>query len=290
MHMKSYSRFVPVLVLGLMLAPSALAAAPERDLSMGTKGEDVVRLQEFLIAEASGGAAQALAQAGATGNFGQLTRAAVIEFQKAKGIAPAYGYVGAKTRSAMSAKPLAEPVLTGTLDAIDTACFADGVCSATVDGKKVVLMSGFRIPPLPAMGRIIGSDSIGDLEGMIGANVRVYAATSTDEGYAFTLYGDKDYYFEVTPMVPEDGRITVRGTIGCLQPKDPSKPTIALCAFGLKGADGNHYALTDERNRFDIASYESDAVVEVSGTFTKGEHETWNSVGTITVRGIKEAN
>lgn len=282
-------RILPVLLMAFMLASSAHAAAPQRDLTVGSHGDDVVKLQDFLITEDSGSAARALAAAGATGNFGQLTRAAVIEFQKAKGIAPAYGYVGIKTRSAMSAKPMAEPVLTGTLDAIDTACFADGVCSATIDGKTVVLMSGFRMPPVPPLGRLIGADSIGDLEGMIGAHARLYAATGSDEAYDYTLYGSKDYYLEVVPAVPAEGRITVRGTVGCLPAKDPSQPTIKLCAFGLKGADGNYYQLSDPRSRFDFVSYEQDAQLLVSGTFTKGEHETWKSVGTIEVRKVVEA-
>ncbi|MEN9647335.1 MAG: hypothetical protein RLY57_139, partial [Candidatus Parcubacteria bacterium] len=50
-------------------------------------------------AQNTGLAAQALAKNGVSGYFGQLTKDAVIEFQKAKGISPAVGYVGVKTRA-----------------------------------------------------------------------------------------------------------------------------------------------------------------------------------------------
>lgn len=288
--MTTLTRILPVLAFGLILVPSAFAAAPERDLMFGSRGEDVVKLQDFLISENTGAAAQALAGAGSTGNFGKLTRAAVIEFQKAKGIAPAYGHVGIKTRGAMVPQALPAPTFTGEVEAVDTGCFADAICSVTVDGKTVILMTGLRMPPLPPQGKLVGVDSIGDLEGMIGATARVYAATSTETGYDYTLYGNTRYYVEVTPAVPDEGRVIVRGTIGCLPPKDPFLPTIALCAFGLKGTDGNYYQLSDEDMRHDIGSYASDQQVQVSGSFKKDEHGTWKSVGTIEVRSIKEVN
>ncbi len=83
---------------------------------------------------------------------------------------------------------------TGTLEAIDTGCFADGVCSATVDGKVVVVMIGWN---RDAVGQIIGVDSIGDLETVIGKTVEVYAAPTDDGGY--TLIGSSEYYIKLLP-------------------------------------------------------------------------------------------
>lgn len=81
---------------------------------------------------------------------------------------------------------------TGTLEAIDTGCFADGVCSATVDGKVVVVLIGWN---RDAVGQIIGVESIGDLETVIGKEVEVYAAPTDDGG--FTLIGNTEYYIKV---------------------------------------------------------------------------------------------
>lgn len=58
----------------------------KRNLKLGSKGADVVTLQKFLIKKNSGPAATALAKNKANGVFGQLTKDALIEFQKIKGL------------------------------------------------------------------------------------------------------------------------------------------------------------------------------------------------------------
>jgi len=70
-----------------------------RDLHVGMQGDDIKNLQSFLIDQNKGPVAQALAKVGATGFFGNLTRAALAEFQKAVGIIPAKGYFGPKTKA-----------------------------------------------------------------------------------------------------------------------------------------------------------------------------------------------
>lgn len=62
-----------------------------RDLQMGSRGADVTALQNLL------GVTPAI------GAFGELTKAAVIKYQISKGISPANGYVGAKTRASLNA-------------------------------------------------------------------------------------------------------------------------------------------------------------------------------------------
>lgn len=86
-------------------------------------------------------------------------------------------------------------------------------------------------------------------------------------------------------IIPPDGDITIEGTTTCLPPKDPSKPTILLCALGLLGTDGNYYALSYE-NSEDGMSVEG--TVRVAGTFTRETHDTWNSAGTIAVEEVRE--
>ncbi len=63
-----------------------------RDLTIGSKGEDVVSLQKFLKE-------QGFFEREPTDYFGQITKNALIQYQKKEGISPASGYFGAKTRA-----------------------------------------------------------------------------------------------------------------------------------------------------------------------------------------------
>ncbi len=67
-----------------------------RDLTMKSQGADVTELQKALIA---GGYS---ISAGATGYFGAETRAAVIAWQKAAGVKPAFGFFGPISRKAFN--------------------------------------------------------------------------------------------------------------------------------------------------------------------------------------------
>ena len=72
-----------------------------QDLHLGMSGTDVTELQKFLIA--SGFDIPAITKGGqAYGYFGGQTLSAVIAFQKANGITPAAGYVGALTRAVLN--------------------------------------------------------------------------------------------------------------------------------------------------------------------------------------------
>ncbi|MBU1164401.1 peptidoglycan DD-metalloendopeptidase family protein [Patescibacteria group bacterium] len=71
-----------------------------KDLSLGSKGQEVYELQKYLN---HNGFIVATTGAGSMGNettyFGPATQAALIKFQKAKNISPAVGYFGPITRS-----------------------------------------------------------------------------------------------------------------------------------------------------------------------------------------------
>lgn len=71
-------------------------------LGQGSGGSNVTILQQFLISQNKGPAAQALAKVGATAYFGTLTRAALAEFQANVGISPALGNFGPITRGYLS--------------------------------------------------------------------------------------------------------------------------------------------------------------------------------------------
>ncbi len=85
-------------------AASLPSATYARDLMFGRSGADVNVLQLYLIQQGVGPAARALLTHGATNYFGPLTRAALAEFQKTKGIKPALGYFGPITRAFITGK------------------------------------------------------------------------------------------------------------------------------------------------------------------------------------------
>ena len=76
------------------------------DLVLGSKGSDVVRLQEYLINKNVGPQAHSLSLAGATGNFGPLTESALIEYQVSVGVSLANGYYGSTTRAFVNTSPV----------------------------------------------------------------------------------------------------------------------------------------------------------------------------------------
>lgn len=86
-----------------------------RNLTVGSTGADVLALQQFLNAR---GYAVASVGAGSPGNetqyFGGLTKAALARFQAANNIAPAVGFFGPITRSAVNAMVSANTGGTGT--------------------------------------------------------------------------------------------------------------------------------------------------------------------------------
>ena len=79
-------------------ADGSITSGGSGDLTIGDSGQAVVTLQVFLIAQKAGRAAADLAAAGATGNFGGITKAALAEWQELVGIEPASGYYGSETR------------------------------------------------------------------------------------------------------------------------------------------------------------------------------------------------
>jgi len=93
--------FTPVVLLAILTfgipAISVGAQTFNTNLTVGSRGTDVVSLQQFLVAK---GFLQMPPNV-AYGYFGQLTRAAVAAWQKTNGIAPAAGYFGPISRAAI---------------------------------------------------------------------------------------------------------------------------------------------------------------------------------------------
>ena len=132
----------------------------------------------------------------ATGYFGPLTFRAVKMYQKENNV-PETGLVGALTRAMLNQhKEVAEvKVATETFEGIvtgfSTGCFADGECSVSVDGKKVITTIGWS---QETVGKLLGVPDLGEVEKNIGARAKVYAK-KVEGGYS--LYGSTEYYVEI---------------------------------------------------------------------------------------------
>lgn len=84
---------------------------------------------------------------------------------------------------------------TGKVTKIDNSCIFDGICSLTVDNKKVIISGGFRMPDREEAGDLTSVNNLGGLDNVLGKKVSVYAKKTDDGNY--TIYGSKNYYIRV---------------------------------------------------------------------------------------------
>ncbi len=159
-----------------------------KNLFFGTRGQQVMDLQTFLIE-------RGFMRGTATGYFGPVTFQAVRAFQGAY-VVPSTGFVGPLTRNVikdlMNTSPeVGAEKFEGIITAYSTSCFADGECSITVDGKKVVTTLGWT---QMTVGAVTGVPDFGSVGQKIGSRAHVYAK-KTDDGY--TLYGSTEYYVRI---------------------------------------------------------------------------------------------
>jgi hypothetical protein len=92
---KFISGLITSIVVFVPFAASAATTSISHSLSVGSRGEEVMALQGLL-------AKLGLLKSAPTGYFGNLTRVAVISFQRANGLSPV-GTVGPKTRILVNA-------------------------------------------------------------------------------------------------------------------------------------------------------------------------------------------
>ncbi len=76
----------------------------------------------------------------------------------------------------------------GTLEEVNTGCYADGECYVVVGGKHITTLMGWSR-------ETVGTADYDALTAAIGATVEVYAHEKEDGTY--TLYGDASYYVRV---------------------------------------------------------------------------------------------
>ncbi len=215
------------------------------NLSIRSRGEQVVALQTILIQKG-------YLTGSATGYFGVLTLKAVKDFQRANNITPT-GFVGPLTRATLMKTPINLPVsmgeeFEGTITAYSTACFADGECSITVDGKKVITTIGWS---QQIVGKVTGIPTFGDIENKIGAHAKVHAK-KVEGGY--TLYGSSDYYVHVTSL---QAKLLAGGTT------TPPSQVLGNTWVWQETAYGNAILIPTNKNKFTI-TFGTDG--KISGT------------------------
>lgn len=89
--------------------------------------------------------------------------------------------------------------------------------------------------------------------------------------------------------IPEEGTITLQGTVVCLPHRDTSGPQTLECAYGLRDDDNNHYGLRDEADpRIDgaITDFPTGTEITVQGDFMREEDTTYATVGFIELSSI----
>jgi len=112
-----------------------------RDLTIGSKGADVTALQEALV-----NAGHLSMPAGvAYGYFGSVTKSALVKYQLSKGITPAAGYFGPKTRTSfgsMTTGGTTGPVVSGT-DLMVGLSATSPLASALIAGQAAANLAEF---------------------------------------------------------------------------------------------------------------------------------------------------
>ena len=121
-----------------------------KNLTVGSKGDDVMNLQKVLnmSADTQVAATGAGSKGSETSSFGQLTKAAVVKFQKKNGISPSVGYVGALTRAKLNGTApvvVVPPVSTSTPSTLPQGG-AVAVAAGTQPGNSLAPQGASRVP------------------------------------------------------------------------------------------------------------------------------------------------
>jgi peptidoglycan hydrolase-like protein with peptidoglycan-binding domain len=160
--------------------PPTIGNLPAGDLMMGSSGSEVTRLQQFLITRATGPAATRLDGAGATGYFGTITQAALVEYQSALGISPADGYYGYATRALVEAGISTTPVTPVTTNTTDAGC---------LPGNNFSITTGRSCSSAAAGASASASFSRNLAVGMTGSDVKALQVWLNTHGYVLALSG-----------------------------------------------------------------------------------------------------
>lgn len=213
-----------------------------RDLTLGSTGEDVRALQQYLNAK---GFTVAVSGAGSVGNesayFGALTQAALGKFQAANGISPTAGYFGPITRAKIASMSTTTTTTTTTTTSapLTVSLASDNPVSANVQRgsannavMKLVFTGGSSA--VNVTGLTLKSYGTTEATGTTDVTaVKLYDENNVQIGNDRTPAGNQVNFVIVPPItVPANGSktITVTANIGA------SSQVMALVRYGLESA------------------------------------------------------
>lgn len=237
-----------------------------KDLTLGSKGDEVKALQELLISANKGSAAAALAAVGATSYFGSLTKAALAEYQAAAGVTPSVGYFGPKTRAYVAS--LGTVVTTSGTVIGTTTGTTTGV---TVTGEALAVSLAVDSPAAAIIGSGTAFNSALKVNLSAGSkDVTITGITLQKGGFvANTRLNGVDVldsqgvrHGQVVTSVNADNTITILMSSDPIVVKAGSNETLKV-RFNLTGGD---YSGTIAFGIASASAITSDAV-SVSGTF-----------------------
>lgn len=133
-----------------------------RDLTIGSKGDDVSALQNFLMGQSG---AQWPSGQSATGYFGSITKAALANYQASAGISPAAGYFGSKTRAHVASmgggapvsggQPSTGPVVTAPASGVAVSLASDSPTGSAISGAGQISVAKYALTAAVSAGATV---------------------------------------------------------------------------------------------------------------------------------------
>jgi polygalacturonase len=215
----------------LLSVPQCASAAFNRDLSVGSRGESVRALQQFLVSNGF------LTTGNTTGYFGRITLLGVRNFQLKNNIFPATGYFGSKTREIVNAKlslpqqvqqatitpanpiPLREqaaPAATTTVTTIVTtkSDTPQSIVAQTGTTSSATVVAATATPPVTPISKCAGDGTQDDTSCIQNA-----ITTAASAGGSLTFPENKTYTISKRLRIPSN--FSLNGSNSKIQLKSP---------------------------------------------------------------------
>jgi hypothetical protein len=200
-----------------------------KDLTVGSKGADVSALQQILV----NGGYLTMPVGVAYGYFGALTKSAVIKYQLAKGITPAAGYFGPKTRGIVNATSGSTGTTGTTISGTDLSVSLSATSplgSALVAGQAAANLVEFTFTNRSAAPAVVTNVTL--------QRMGVSADTSLDNVY---LYNGATRLTDAASV--SSGKITFNAASGIFTIPAGSSMTVSVKADINSAANGQLVAI-----------------------------------------------
>lgn len=298
MQRKRLIRSSSVLAVALAALSFSVAGAAEyfpRDLAQGDQGLDVFNLQVALNADSRTQVAQS--GAGSPGQetdfFGAKTAAALVGYQKIKGISPAGGAADARTREALGST-LASLVGTSAAPAGASSAAAASLGASPAGSSPLETLRAFLAGKTPRTSPVEISSAPGVKNFQTGRMVFFGGLSQTGEvgkvvrltGTGFDAGADYQIINVATDKKFADGVATSTASIEFTVPKRAKPGEYTLIARGEKGDSNEVKLVVSGRNHPTVAKVEPAVItpgakVTVTGTGLTADSRIMTSFGEV---------